>query len=248
MKHLLAILLIAGGCLLQHKSLAQDVTIDTMQQGTAVEEGSSDTHGEPATHTYRRRYMDKERMQSLRSKKEFQYPDLENDTLETKPKEEVTSSSGSGFQGFDASILLWMVLAIAAVVLVLQLAGLNMRQLFSPGAARGRQEEIQMGENIHDIPYDTAIQQAIREKNYRLAVRLMYLQSLKLLSDRQLIEWNENKTNWQYVYELKDGNLRHAFRDITSVFEYVHYGQMQVPEEKFTVIQQVFHLFKTAVR
>jgi hypothetical protein len=158
------------------------------------------------------------------------------------------SSDSPGF-GFDASILLWLVVAFAAVVVILQFANINVRQLL-PGKklpGRGNKDDDDW-DNIHEIDYDQELNEAIAARNYSLATRLLYLRSLKLLSDRELIRWHINKTNWQYMYELKGPKLQSSFRDITSIFEYVRYGNMQLQEDKFLVVQNIFNDFNSQVR
>jgi len=71
-------------------------------------------------------------------------------------------------------------------------------------------------ENIHAMSFSEAIAKALSGKDYRLAVRLMYLQNLKLLNDKLLITWQPYKTNYDYVSELNDGNLKNAFKKLHS--------------------------------
>ena len=65
--------------------------------------------------------------------------------------------------------------------------------------------------------------------NYRLALRLGYLQLLKLLSDQNLIRWQPDKTNHAYLAELPGEHLRAPFRELTRQFEYVWYGELPLP-------------------
>jgi hypothetical protein len=244
---LLKIYLLCCLVFVAQRVIAQDPAIDSV---TAIEEVEApaeedDAAGKETTHKYERRHMDEKRLQSLRSKKAFKYPDLENDTLEVK--NDPPPSTTSQFEGIDVSIFLWLIVAVAAIIVVLQLSGLNVRQLFSPGRADKQGTAAEISENIHEIAFETAIANAVNAGNYSLATRLMYLQGLKILSDKNLISWHENKTNWQYVYELKNIGLRSSFRTITSIFEYVQYGNMAVGKEKFEYVQEAFRNFKMNV-
>lgn len=231
------------------RSSAQDYTDTIVTVEAPVEdEGTSGqtSTGAGSSHQYKREYMDEYELEALRNKKEFQYRDLDSlaDAQEDIYFKEEDKSS-KRFDGFDANILLWLIVAVAAVVVVLQLVGVNMRQLFSPARLPQKQDSETLSENIHEIPFEKAIQNAIQSKDFSLATRLMYLQSLKLLSDRNMISWHENKTNWHYVYELKSEKLRSSFRDITYIFEYVQYGHMPLSETKFAIVQDTFRNFKT---
>jgi hypothetical protein len=233
---------------------AQDYA-DTVIVEAPVEYNEEGYEGSGTTtttdHRYERSYMDEYKLEALRRKKEFQYLDKDSMAaaadsafLKSKP----VSETEDRFKGFDANILVWLVVAIIVIVIILQLAGVNMRQLFSPGKlVHAKDDGGVLPENIHEIPYESAIRQAVLAGNFSLATRLMYLQSLKLLSDKNLILWHENKTNWQYVYELKNEKLRNSFRNITHIFEYVQYGHMPINEEKFVIVQHSFKDFKMHV-
>ena len=83
--------------------------------------------------------------------------------------------------------------------------------------------------------------------NFRLAVRLQYLQVLKKLSDKGYIDWRINKTNTDYVDEIKSKSFSGMFTRLTFDFEYVWYGEKQVNQEEFFEIRQQFQQFNKQV-
>ena len=101
-------------------------------------------------------------------------------------------------------------------------------------------------DNIHAINFRDRLDEALRQQNYRLAVRLLYLQTLKHLTDRRLIAWQPDKTNRSYVYELADSPLRGAFERLTQQFEFVWYGDFPVTEAQFAALRQEFDTFAGA--
>ncbi len=94
-------------------------------------------------------------------------------------------------------------------------------------------------EDIHVIDFAGSIEQAIEARNFRLAVRLLYLQTLKRLTDADRIAWKPDKTNRQYVQEMKNSD----FEQLTTQFEYVWYGDFPVDERRFSVIREEFKRF-----
>lgn len=104
-----------------------------------------------------------------------------------------------------------------------------------------------LGENIHTIDFTESIEEAITQKNYRLAVRLYYLKALKELTDREMIDWRINKTNRSYVYELNSPTLRPDFEQITLQFEYAWYGDFPVDEAQFINIKNQFLTFSNSI-
>nr|WP_230688324.1 DUF4129 domain-containing protein [Hymenobacter jeongseonensis] len=83
-------------------------------------------------------------------------------------------------------------------------------------------------ENIHAVDYAARIAEAEEAGNFRLAIRLGYLEVLKHLTDRGFIQWQPDKTNHAYLAEITTGPLRDAFRSITRQFEYVWYGELRL--------------------
>lgn len=98
-------------------------------------------------------------------------------------------------------------------------------------------------DNIHEINFAEEISKAIESTNYRLAVRLCYLLSLKKLSDRNLINWQPEKTNETYISEIKDTVKQEQFSRLTRQFEYIWYGEFFIDRENFSQIKAHFDEF-----
>jgi len=96
-------------------------------------------------------------------------------------------------------------------------------------------------EDASDV--DSLLRNAIKNGNYRLAVRYLYLQSLKRLSERKYIEINTNKTNYEYVTEIRKHKFANEFASLTLQYEYVWYGEYPVDERLFEQIQNSFTRF-----
>lgn len=103
-------------------------------------------------------------------------------------------------------------------------------------------------DDINLINFEDAIRDAIDSKNYRLAVRLLYLQSLKNLSDRGYIQWQLNKTNSDYVYEVSANPSLSLFRKLTYSFEYIWYGEATIGNEYFQRLQVQFQQFNNQLQ
>lgn len=98
-------------------------------------------------------------------------------------------------------------------------------------------------EDINSISFEDAITNAIQNRNFRLAIRLLYLHSLKQLSDKGYIDWRINKTNADYIKEIADKPLESLFRKITYTFERIWYGEMNIGNEEFEQINLQFQQF-----
>lgn len=103
-------------------------------------------------------------------------------------------------------------------------------------------------ENIHELDFKAAIEKAIANNNYRLAVRLLYLQTLKQLTDNGLIDWRINKTNATYVQELAGYHQQNSFIQLTNYFDRVWYGEANISNEQFADAQQSFIQFQQQIQ
>ena len=92
-------------------------------------------------------------------------------------------------------------------------------------------------DTIYGIDFEKEISAAMLHNEYREAVRLLYLQTLKQLSDAEKIDWQPYKTPTEYTYELKANALRTPFRELTNRFLRVRYGNFEATEALFHEMQ-----------
>lgn len=95
-------------------------------------------------------------------------------------------------------------------------------------------------ENIHTIDFNSIIKNATSQKDYRVAVRYYYLWLLKTLSDKNIIEWDIEKTNSDYLREISNSELKKEFRFLSYIYEYSWYGEFELNEEDFSKAQNAF--------
>ncbi len=145
-------------------------------------------------------------------------------------------------------ILDWSVIisGVAAILFFIwKVVGMNASGVF------GRSESLinySIGkDDINAIDFNAAIEESISKLNYVMAVRLLYLQSLKILSDANIIEWKINKTNADYITELNKYSYQSGFRYLTGVFDYVWYGNKIIDRTEFDQVHQSFKQFQQAI-
>ena len=102
-------------------------------------------------------------------------------------------------------------------------------------------------ENLEQIDFDSLIGKSLKDKNYRLATRYLYLKSLKTLANKQIIDWHYEKTNSDYLNEIKDSNLKTLFKRVSYIYDYVWYGEFPIDETGFNRNKHDFNqLIKTS--
>jgi hypothetical protein len=104
------------------------------------------------------------------------------------------------------------------------------------------EERIMKTEDIQSL-----IKKALEEKNYRLAIRYYYLYLLKLLTERELITWELQKTNDDYIQELSQSKLRPLFKKVTLLYDYIWYGEFQIDGEGYERAKHKFDQLKNSI-
>lgn len=135
----------------------------------------------------------------------------------------------------------------AVIFFIVKLSGIDAGTLFGKNSKEIELPYSENLENIHQISFDEEINKALENKDFRLAVRLLYLKSLKNLSNSGKIKWEPEKTNTQYIDELKSPVQKSAFRLLTQRFEYVWYGSFYIDDKIYTKISHSFKDFNSIV-
>ena len=132
----------------------------------------------------------------------------------------------------------WYAAIVAALVFaVLKLLKVDLTGAFGRSARRSGLAYDVLAEDIHGVDFPARLAEAEATGNYRLAVRLGYLEALKHLSDQGVLHWEPNKTNHAYLHELPAGPLREAFRVATRQFEYVWYGELPLTATQYQPVR-----------
>lgn len=97
------------------------------------------------------------------------------------------------------------------------------------------EERIIKTEDIHGL-----IQQAVADKNYRLAIRYYYLLILRQLSEGEHIDWKPQKTNDDYLNELANEQLKTGFSKVTLLYDYIWYGEFTIENIAYEKAVNVF--------
>ena len=88
-------------------------------------------------------------------------------------------------------------------------------------------------DTIYGVNFEADIKQALLASDFRQAVRLRYLQTLKYLEDAGKIEWQPSKTPSQYVRQVS----MPAFSTLSRHFINVRYGNYEVTAELYEEVK-----------
>jgi Domain of unknown function (DUF4129) len=265
--YLLCFIMLCCGSLLLAQSNDRDAQYDPPKVATAPDEEESPTSYNYKINMYEQRFYSKSRMEELKQSKDFQYDeetvtkDIERSNsnankTRSEPNADQTDRSSSSSHSYTppkgggtGSLVMLLVIFVVIVIILLFALGLKPSTWFrrSTKDVADNTTTEDNTEDIHSMAFESALDKAIRLKNYKLAVRILYLETLKKLSDKQLIDWKINKTNWDYVRELGNSNLKPGFRQITNSFDYVWYGNFNIDASTFALMQEKINLFKQSI-
>lgn len=143
--------------------------------------------------------------------------------------------------------LIYGLVLLTVVLVISRLMKADVTALFYKPPPKSVVQYQVLNENIHELDFEQAIQEAIAQGKYRRATRLYYLKTLKMLADKGHIHWKANKTNRDYAFELASTPLGQPFSEVTYLFDYTWYGNFPVDAEAFALVQRDFKRFQELV-
>lgn len=144
-------------------------------------------------------------------------------------------------------VLVYAAAFVGFMAILLMILKVNAFRVFYSGADRGTVSTSIFHENIHEMDFDALIREALEKGKYRDGIRLLFLKSLKILTDKQLIYWQAGKTNHDYVEELSEGELKINFNELSFYFDYAWYGNFSVNEDTFHKTEELFNTLQQRV-
>jgi Domain of unknown function (DUF4129) len=150
------------------------------------------------------------------------------------------NSQGSALWSFVIHVLPYLILTLLIGFIIWLFYKLNpgakmMQSKEKPDVFFTEEEEIIKTGDIQKL-----IDKALKNKNYRLAVRYHYLLILKRLTDAEVITYEFDKTNSDYFSEVTSEELNQGFRKATNLYDYIWYGNFTVTETDFHKAQSIF--------
>ena len=178
---------------------------------------------------------------------DFQYEEekkVEETAVEEKPSE-VSKNVSNGFAYFISNIFPYL-LGLAVVLIILKaFVGVDLNFWTTPKKTSSNKAELVYEEQIDESDYEALLRLALKNKDYRSAVRYYYLTTLNLLSDKKLIELHKDKTNADYLFEIDNDKLRTDFSHLSYIFSYVWYGEFLLDEFSFKQAENKYQSFKS---
>lgn len=177
----------------------------------------------------------------------------ETEKIEKKAKdrdisfEKIKESPVWGGDGFKTLVYFIVFIILGVGVYYLLTKTLGKREIELSEIQVGN-SEITNAENLSKLPLDELLISALEKGDYRLAIRILYLKILKELFVKGLIVPSAEKTNYDYLNELKGTEFRQLFAETTGYFEQVYYGDFSLGTRSYGVLSGKFNHFFHIIR
>ncbi|PUB35376.1 uncharacterized protein DUF4129 [Elizabethkingia sp. YR214] len=147
-----------------------------------------------------------------------------------------------------ANDALYILLRIVAIVLlgfalyliVKFVLARNGNWVFSKKSKKLNPEDRTITENIHELDIPALIKSYEEKKEYRSAIRYQFLYLLKLMTDKNMLEWDPEKTNRDYIRMLNGNALQSDFQKLSFVFDNIWYGERSITENEYAIFRKQY--------
>jgi len=93
---------------------------------------------------------------------------------------------------------------------------------------------------IQHADFEQLIAEMEKQGDTRQGIRLYYLWLLKDLKEHELIVWLPEKTNADYLFELKEETLKKKFSYLSYLYNYIWYGEFSIGDMEYSSAKQAF--------
>lgn len=101
----------------------------------------------------------------------------------------------------------------------------------------------ELQENLNDIKkndFESLITLAKQNQDFSKAIRFYYLWLLQQLTDKKLIVWHKDKTDFDYWKEISNHTIKEDYSGLLYIYDYVWYGKYAIQEADFTAAEKQF--------
>lgn len=142
--------------------------------------------------------------------------------------------------GIIFKTIAFLVIAYAVYIIVKVILNKEGNWVFGKSTTQKIIQHQDIEHNLKNVNFEKLINDTIKQGNNRLAIRYYYLWILKKMSEKSIIEWNVEKTNSDYLYEIKDARLKENFNYASYLYDYIWYGEFELDQTTFEIAKNKF--------
>lgn len=169
----------------------------------------------------------------------------------TSDGESSRSSGGGSIFPVGGQVLQIVIVAVFIVILIIvisKLVGNNLRLRHKGGSGNTAQTLEELEENLMESDLMKWLKKVVEEKNYRLALRIYYLIIIKELATNGLINWKKEKTNMDYLYEMRGHDSYNQFEEVTGIYQLIWYGEKDLGDKYLLEMSHKFREYFQSIK
>jgi hypothetical protein len=184
----------------------------------------------------------------------YQKSEPEKEEIEREPKPAHTNPtpitepfSFNNYLKTDTAkiICLAIIIAVLVFIIIRFVLGAKMEN------SKVKLESFEMLESIEDnlegTDLNPYLNKALEAVDYKTAVRILYLSIIQKLNDMNWIRWKKDKTNMDFLMEMRSQSSFKTFRNITLSYEIVWYGEALLNSAEFDTLKEEFNSYKNSL-
>lgn len=153
----------------------------------------------------------------------------------TQENDRLINKSGGGNSTWLLIIMI-IILAVAVVYMILVSFGEKNKKVTIVETTEDKFENL----TITKSELELALEAALKNKDFRGAVRIYFIAIIKEMKDRSWIKWEKKKTNHNYINEINGKKQQPDFITATRAFEIVWYGNRTLAENEYYQLEPLF--------
>ncbi len=146
---------------------------------------------------------------------------------------------------FTRELIIWTVVILSVIVVIWILLKSDLSRLIRPKSKMTTFNFSEITEDLSTINFDKMIDEAVKNEDYRMAVRWNYLKCLYLLERGKHLVFQPAKTNIDYQYDLRKSEFLNEFMSVSRIYDYVWYGKFTVDSTKYKDLRKEFTVFES---
>lgn len=237
----------------------EDTTYNEKPYDQVIEEQRKDLEDETTDTTlfFNKLNLSADSMENWKAARAFRYAkNLDSLLMEMKKKNDIKAekreyNGPSFFDRLVASpvtrIIFWILAGVFVLFIIYRLFLAD--GIFKKTTTVKEQVVPVAGEEMitPESDFEAFIRSAVAAGNYRLATRYQYLKTLHLLAAKNWVQLSADKTNYQYVREIKNYDHQNDFSALTLHYEYVWYGEFNIEEHVYRQLQTAYTDFNKKI-
>ena len=137
--------------------------------------------------------------------------------------------------------IFWFLVILLVIYLIVRIIlEKEIRWIFKRNKEEYQNLNFDIGENIREVDFNSMISEAVSNKDYRSAIRYYYLLLLKKLDQFEVIDYDAQKTSFDYQLEVEGSKYASGFSKATYYYTYIWYGEFSIDEVEYEQTSSVY--------